>query len=303
MFFYIISKMKKEMKIGLFIGGLFLILIGALLFKHGGRRNFSPIKQEKVATYSGFASQIEQAQKEKEEKQRIEEEKKRQEEETRRFIQTYGPCRFIPVLMYHHVGTKTGALYVRPDIFAAQMAYLQQKGYSTVGLDDVVDSLISSKPLPAKPVVITFDDGYRDVYTNAFPVLKEKNMRATTFLITQLIGGGEYLTWDQVREMVGPGTFIVGDHTLSHKAVTALAEAELTDQIVAAKNIIQQETGKPVTVFAYPYGSFDSAAEKVLGDNGFVAAVTTHYGLSCAKLPYEIPRVRIGNAPLSSYGL
>ncbi|PIU03660.1 hypothetical protein COT44_02100 [Candidatus Shapirobacteria bacterium CG08_land_8_20_14_0_20_39_18] len=280
---------------------LFLIslglVIGILVRSKNSYPSTNPIETgQPVATQSAFSTAVEEAQKKEEEKQR-------QQEETKKFIATYGPCRFVPVLMYHHVANKSGSLYVRPDIFASQMNYLNQKGYTSVTLSDVMESLISGKPLPAKPVIITFDDGYKDIYQNAYGVLNFNNQKATLFIITQLLGGSDYLNWEELREMAGNPLITVGDHTLSHRSLTLITAAEVKNEIVSAKSILEANLGVTVNTFAYPYGTFNGEAEQILSQSGFAAAVTTHYGLTCAKLPFEIPRVRVGNSQLSAYGL
>ncbi len=281
----------------LFLGGIILLLAGLVLWKK------IPPETRKQATPSGFQTAIEEARKKEEEKRKAEEEKKRQEEELKKFIAQYGPCRSIPILMYHHVADEQGWLYVRKDYFLSQMDYLTQKGYTTVTLPEVVESLTSGKSLPAKPAVLTFDDGYLDFYENAYPILKSHNFKATIFVITQHLGGANYLSWNQVQEMVSSGLVTAGDHTLSHPSLPPLSEEKLKDQIVSAKNIIEENFGGTVNVFSYPYGGGNGQAEKILKEAGFVAAVTSSRGLSCAKLPYELPRIRIGNAALSAYGL
>lgn len=258
---------------------------------------------QEVATRSAFSKMVEEAKKEEEKKKLLEEEKERQQEETKKFIETYGPCRYVPILMYHHVGDKNNWLYVRPETFAKQMDYLAQKGYTTVSLVDVMDNLVNGKALPPKPVVLTFDDGYQDNYLKAYPVLSQRGLRATFFLITQLIGGDDYLTWEQAKEMAQNPLVIIGDHTLSHRPVTNITVKEVENEIVSAKSILEENLGIRVNTFAYPYGNHNGLAEKILKDHGFAAAVTSSRGLSCAKLPYELPRIRVGNFPLSSLGL
>lgn len=262
-----------------------------------------PTGEQKVATQSGFLTAIQEAQKLAEEKRKVEEEKKRQEEELKKFIAQYGPCRNIPILMYHHVADQSGWLFVRKDYFLEQMNYLANKGYTTVTLPEVVETLAVGKPLPQKPVVLTFDDGYRDFYENAYPVLKSLNFKATIFVISQHVGGSAYLNWSQLLEMQSSGLITIGDHTLSHPSLPPLSEEKLKDEIISAKNILEQNLGGVINVFAYPYGNANGLAEKILREGGFLAAVTSHRGLTCAKLPYELPRVRIGNAPMTSYGL
>lgn len=291
----------RNFKLFLFSGGI--IFLGGIILLVGGRRreNLSVPGGQKVASQSGF----------KQTSGKItgtpQDERQKQEEETRQFIAQYGPCRNIPILMYHHVGDNPpavgGWLYVGKNTFASQMDFLQQKGYSTVTLPEVMENLQTGKPLPAKPIVLTFDDGYRDVYENAYPVLRQKSLKATLFLPTQLLGGGDYLTWEQVREMMSSGLMTAGDHTLSHPSLPILNATRLKDEIISAKNILESNLGITVNTFAYPYGGFNGEAEKILREGNFVAAVTTRRGLACAKLPYELPRIRIGNAPLASYGL
>ena len=288
--------MKRNLILLLFLGGIFLLLVGFLLRQNKPKESLGP-------TQSGFSAALEEARKKEEERKKAEEEKKRQEEETKRFIETYGPCRNIPILMYHHIGQDTNWLFVKKETFAGQMDYLGQKGYTTVTLSELVASLGGGQPLSPKPVVLTFDDGYRDFYENAYPILRTHNFKATLFTISQHVGGSAYVTWDQLREMVGSGLVTVGDHTLSHPSLPILSEEKLKDEVISAKNILEEHLGVLVNVFSYPYGGSNGETEKILKENGFVAAVTTKRGLSCAKLPYELPRIRIGNTPLSNYGL
>lgn len=121
--------------------------------------------------------------------------------------------------------------------------------------------------------------------------------------MTQLLGGGEYLTWDQVREMAGNPLVTIGDHTLSHRSIPSESEIKMRDEIISAKNILEEKLGRAVNVFAYPYGATNGLAEQILKEAGFVAAVTSTRGLACAKLPYELSRVRIGNAAMQNFGL
>lgn len=289
-------------KIFLLVGAVLVFIGGALLIN--SRKSGQLVKSEPPkATQSGLSGIIDEAKKKEEEHRKLKEEKERHEEETKKFIATYGPCRFIPILMYHHVDDKSGSLYVKREVFAGQMSYLQQRGYTTVTLTDVIENLSLGKPLPPKPVVITFDDGYKDVYLNAYSILRQNNQKATIFLISQLLEGEDYMTWSQAKEMAENELITIGNHTLSHRALGSITEAEIKNEIVSAKNILEENLGVKVNVFAYPYGNYNGGVERILGESGFVAAVTTHHGLSCAKLPYELPRVRIGNTPLSSYGL
>jgi len=222
----------------------------------------------------------------------------------------YGPCKWVPVLMYHHVLDSSVAkeisatnLNVPINTFREQMDYLLGKGYHVISLDEMMAG-IRSNSLPSKPVVLTFDDGYRDFYENVFPILREKSIRATVFAISQFVGGPRYVEWWQLREMVGSNLVLVGDHTLNHLSLPRLSVDEQRNQIVSARKILEENSGQRVEFFAYPYGSYNAVAEQILRENGFGGAVTTtNVNPQCAGLPYELSRIRIGGGSLSRYGL
>lgn len=222
----------------------------------------------------------------------------------------YGPCKWVPVLMYHHVMAPEAAkeinatnLSVAINTFREQMDYLLGKGYHIIGLDEMMAG-IRSGSLPGKSVVLTFDDGYRDFYDNVFPILREKGIKATVFAISQFVGGPRYVEWWQLREMSGSGLVLVGDHTLNHLSLPRLSVDEQRNQIVSAKKILEDYVGQKVEFFAYPYGSYNAVSEQILKENGFGGAVTTtNVNPQCAGLPYELSRIRIGGGSLSRYGL
>lgn len=288
----------KNLKFFLFLGSFVFILLALMVVK-GLKTKPVSVSETKVATQSGFSSVIKEIKK-SEDAQRAQD-KKKIDDATR--IANYGPCRYVPILMYHHVGPWQNWLFVTKEMFASHLDYLAQKGYTTVTLSEVMSSLQGQGSLPAKPIVLTFDDGYRDFYNNAFPLLQAHNFKATLFVITQFVGGDVYVTWDELAQMKSSGLITIGDHTLSHRSLPALDFSQTRDQVLSAKNILEEHLGGEVNVFAYPYGGVSNNAENVLKEGGFAAAVTTQRGLACAKLPYELPRIRIGNSPLSSFGL
>ena len=224
--------------------------------------------------------------------------------------QKYGPCKYVPILMYHHVMETEAAkkilatnLNVPPDIFRTQIDYLLGKGYQIIGLDDMMSGIAGSF-LPAKPVVLTFDDGYRDFYDNVFPILKEKGVKATVFVISQFVGGERYLVWAQVNELASSGLVLIGDHTLNHLSLSSQSREDQTNQIVSAKSVIEANIGRSVSFFAYPYGGSNQNAKEILKENGFLGAVTTIPGRTqCLGLPYDLQRIRIGAASLLRFGL
>ena len=221
----------------------------------------------------------------------------------------YGPCRYIPIIMYHHVmpaseakSIGAGYMNVPPEIFKEQVEYLISKGYSLLRLDEMMDSLRANS-LPAKPIVLTFDDAYRDFFDNVYPVLRGKNVKATLFVISQFVGGERYVNWGQVQQMANSNLVLIGDHTLSHPSLPKQTKEEEFNQIVSARKILEQQIGKEVRYFAYPYGGINKTAEEILKENGFLGAVvTTNTTPVCAGLPFELPRQRVGAVSLRSYG-
>lgn len=238
--------------------------------------------------------------------QEIAEIKKKQFDEMNK---KFGPCRWVPVLMYHHIMPDDQAkailaskLNINPEIFRTQMDYLIGKGYQIIDLDEMTAGLKNGS-LPGKPVVLTFDDGYRDFYDYAFPVLKEKNIKATVFVITQFVGGDRYVTWEQLKVMGDSGLVLVGNHTLNHPYLLKLSSEELKNQIISSNNILEQRLGKKPKYFAYTYGSAGQS-KPVLQEAGIEGAVLTTYSTpQCAGLPYDLSRIRIGSASLANWGL
>lgn len=221
----------------------------------------------------------------------------------------YGPCKSVPVLLYHHVQPikeilekKLQNISVDSEVFDKQMEYLVSRGYHTLTLQEFFLGL--SETLLSKPVVLTFDDGYEDFYTYAYPVLKKYNLKATMFLSTGLLDNPGYLNWSQVGEMKGSGLVTFANHTWSHKSLLGISEEAVRSEIATAKVQLEEHGLGPVEFFAYPYGSENQTAEKVLKELGIKGAFTTLPGWQqCAGLPYQFRRNRVGSAPLSSYGL
>lgn len=222
----------------------------------------------------------------------------------------YGPCKNIPVLFWHHIQPEDQAatkgqknLTVDNGVFAAQMDYLAKRGYVTITPDRLLEALTGSDPV--KPVLLTFDDGYADFYTYAYPELLKHGFRATMFTATGLVGGADYLTWGQISEMKGSGLITFADHTWSHKSLGKATEEVAKYEVGTARQQLEEHGLGPVTAFAYPYGTEGgSLIYNVLKENGIKEAFTTTPGsYQCAKLPYDLRRTRVGNSSLSSYGL
>ena len=224
--------------------------------------------------------------------------------------QKYGPCTKVSVLMYHHVqdeilAKKLGqtGLTVTPEWFDKQMQYLKDKQYAVIKMDDLVNFVKDSKPLPSKAVLITLDDAYEDNYFYAFPILKKYNFPATIFTPTGLVTVMDYLNWSEVEEMDSSGLIYFANHTWSHHASTGSVQV-LDKEVRLADTQLSEKGYNKSKVFAYPYGKPSVGAEEVLAKYGYSLAFTTRHGnIMCAKQKYDLPRIRVGNAPLSKFGL
>ena len=178
------------------------------------------------------------------------------------------------VLNYHKVDNMNISLSVLPEDFDRQMHYLSDHGYHTITPDDLYDSLEGQKELPENPVLITFDDGYRDNYDNAYPILKKYGFKATIFVITSFLGTQpNYITWDQAREMDANGISIQS-HTVDHKSMTDLTDDQLRYELVESKKKAEQELGHPVEFMAYPTGTYNLHIAQMVKEAGYKAAFT-----------------------------
>jgi peptidoglycan/xylan/chitin deacetylase (PgdA/CDA1 family) len=214
-------------------------------------------------------------------------------------VKPVGPV-VVPILMYHHIDVAGPAadairqdLSVPPTSFAAQMGYLARNGYHPVSVPDLVEYLATGKPLPQRPVVLTFDDGYLDNYTNAFPVLKNTGFTGTFFIITDFAGQGEYMSWDQAAEMAASGMDLES-HTLDHPDLSVLSANSLSRQLSESRAILEKKLGKPVRYLSYPAGRYDAAVVRAAEKAGYLGAVTTVYGESHAwGGQFELTRIRV----------
>lgn len=219
----------------------------------------------------------------------------------------YGPCVYLPVIFYHHIQSRESAvankqtsLTVYTDVFQKQMQYLKDVGYIPIGMERLSDFFDNGFATPARSILLTFDDAYQDFYTDAYPILQNFGFRATMFTPTGLVGNPGYLTWDEIAAMNGPILF--ANHTWSHANV-AVSTAKMQTEISTADSQLLDHGLNTAKIFAYPYGIDSGQAINFLNSLGYKEAFTTIPGsLLCKKQRLALPRIRIGNAPLSAYG-
>lgn len=202
----------------------------------------------------------------------------------------------IPVLNYHQINDRDkNALTLASNQFAMQMDYLSTAGYHTITVAELADALEKGHALPEKPVLLTFDDGYRDNYDVAYPILKAYGMKAIIFPVTDYVGHyPNYLTWEQMKEMQGNGIEF-GSHTLNHVDLTTLDSPEdLQKQLADSKAALEWRLSCPITFLAYPGGSRNPSVIEALKSIGYRGAFTVDLGSDhVGDDMYELHRIPI----------
>ena len=208
----------------------------------------------------------------------------------------------VPILMYHRIDNVdastpaiTRRLTVAPDDFAAQMRWLVGHGYHSITQRELFEALMCGRALPAKPVMITFDDGYRDVFFKASTTLLRLGLHATAYVITGRISGPDpsFLTWTLLRALEARGIEI-GSHTVSHVDLTAVSDETALEELVASRRALGRALGHAVPWFAYPSGRYDARVEALTRRAGYLLATTTDVGTSqAAERPLALQRLRV----------
>jgi peptidoglycan/xylan/chitin deacetylase (PgdA/CDA1 family) len=200
----------------------------------------------------------------------------------------------VAILNYHMVGDLNAALCISAESFDQQMKYLYGSGDTTITPDQLIAHLRYGKSLPEKPVMITFDDGYLDNYTLAYPILKKYGQRAVFFLITGSIGVDKrFMNWRQAKEM-SDGGMIMQSHTVNHVNLTKIPPEEAYQELVESRRVLEQELGKPVRYIAYPTGAVDKNTAQLVKAAGYRAAFSVRFGEASSSSDfYSIERIPI----------
>ncbi len=203
--------------------------------------------------------------------------------------------RSIPILMYHLVTLQAGSIprkyRVTPRMFAAQMRWLAVAGYTALTLDTLHAARAGQIDLPPRPVVITFDDGCRDCYRYAVPILQAQHFTAAFFLVTGLVGKTahwlierwkvelELMDWAEAQHLVDAG-FQCGSHTVNHFHLPELDVATCQRELHDSRATLEERLGSPIRHLAYPFGSFDEHVRNIADECGYLTACSTRKGLS-----------------------
>jgi peptidoglycan/xylan/chitin deacetylase (PgdA/CDA1 family) len=216
------------------------------------------------------------------------------------------------ILMYHKIAFPKGAglqrnLYVTPRMFRLQMWYLKQAGFSVVTLNDIVH-LETAQKSAEKLIALTFDDGFRNFYEYALPILDEFQYPATVYIVSDLVGQYDVwehqsqndreslMSWDEILTCQAHN-ITIGSHTRTHPRLSTLTPAQITSEIKDSRRLLEDRLGSEVQHFCYPYGDYTSMIAKSVADAGYVSAVTTRRGrVHAGTNPFELPRTFIRHA-------
>lgn len=219
------------------------------------------------------------------------------------------------ILMYHRFrDVPTNKYEVSLADFRNQLDYIARNGYEVISIDQLAEALQTQDPdlLPPRSVVITVDDGYRCVYDRAWPILSEYNFPFAVYIYTNYVGGGgQTMTWSEIRELADDELVTVGAHSVSHanlanpKKALGPYDQWLWHQLNYPKQLLEAETGKPVRTFAWPYGSFNRGTLDAAVRAGYDAILTVAPGANgMDSSPYMLHRYGVyWHTPLTTLAL
>jgi peptidoglycan/xylan/chitin deacetylase (PgdA/CDA1 family) len=214
-----------------------------------------------------------------------------------------------PFLLYHKIDHPTADVKIKgafttPAKFEKQIRYLNKLGISVLTASDMIEYYKREGRFPDRTISLTFDDGWKDNYTNAFPIMKKYGVTATIFLVPSLLGKisdhvtadgegpREHMSEDDVREMSAAGIEF-GSHTTHHKLLHQATDEEVVSEITESKKSIEDIVQKECRMFAYPAGFFTDLAVKCVADTGYAGAFSTVYGQDNGGDLYRLNRTEI----------
>lgn len=205
-----------------------------------------------------------------------------------------GPVKPVPIFLWHSVGegTPNDRYDVPVDEFEQQLQTLNAQNIATVTLDQVLDDWEGKTPLPAKAVVLTFDDGRQCLFDHVMPALLRHHAVGELFIVTGYLGESAaerkiitngmgrhpYLIWPEVQAMVDSGAFVVESHSVNHPPLRRVSDRRQRAEIIDSRRELQRRLGAPVKYFAYPFGSFNATSEELAERAGYRAALSVAKG-------------------------
>lgn len=190
----------------------------------------------------------------------------------------------VPIIIYHNVkpiyrgSIQQYAFSITPTTLEKHLKYFKEHGYTTISIDLLIDHFNKNIPLPPKPVILTFDDGWENQYIYAFPLLKKYNATAVFYIYTNNIGHKNFLNWKEIKEL-DAAKMTIGSHTESHLSLTSIKNKEkLIEEIMGSKKIIEENLGETINDFAYPYGHYNKNIMALAKEAGYTSARGTEKG-------------------------
>jgi peptidoglycan/xylan/chitin deacetylase (PgdA/CDA1 family) len=208
----------------------------------------------------------------------------------------------IPIITYHYVEVVTDKrdflrknMAISPAELKKEIEDLRNQGYQFIFINEI-PKLLNMKMVPTgKYVAITFDDGYRDFYTDAFSIIKQTGVKATIFVISGFINYQNYMTDQQIKEIAHSGLVEIGAHTIHHVDIKSVTPAEAENEVVGSKTYLETKYGIKVESFAYPYGAFDDKIVQIVKNASFTSAVSDISGTTQSQSNlYSLSRIRVG---------
>jgi peptidoglycan/xylan/chitin deacetylase (PgdA/CDA1 family) len=213
------------------------------------------------------------------------------------------PGQALPILMYHvteapPAGTPFPELWVEPTRFAEQMQAIEDAGYTAITMRDAEDYWSGKRRVPRKPIVLTFDDGYRSHVDVALPELEKRGWPGVLYLEVAAMKkpGAEGISRADVSKLVDAG-WELGAHTMTHPDLTTLDAAALTEEIAGSRKLLRKQFGVAVDAFCYPAGKYDDTVIAAVDDAGYASATTVEDGLAGpGDEPFTRHRIRVNGS-------
>ena len=205
----------------------------------------------------------------------------------------------IPIYFYHYIrdvphdNSLTDRLSVSAETFEKQLVQVKKLGYTSITFTDLINYIYKGIQLPSKPIILSFDDGYDNHYTQAYPLLTKYNLKGNFAIITGNVGKMGYMTWDQVKILKAAG-FEIDSHSVTHPNLSLASLQRLIYELSESKKVLDSLLHQNTQVLVYPSGKFNAEVEKAAKDQGYLLARSTLYSLNFdLHLPYEVPGLEI----------
>ena len=196
--------------------------------------------------------------------------------------------------MYHEVNDLlANNLYLSVADFTSHLEYLERAGITPISMGQLYDHWVNGAPIPEKPIVLTFDDGYRSMYTTVYPLLRERGWSGTFFCISGNRWLDNFISNPMIAEMAANGMEI-GSHTDSHWELNVLPHDTLYRELTESRQALSAVSGREVTMLCYPAGRYNSDTKTAASETGYLCAVTTDYGFATQSQGlFDLKRIRV----------